>query len=182
MKMAMHSKREMPLMDDSDDEEMQFQVTKDQMGQPVKKQRIRETDDMETMFDKDGKFFKEVLEIDRTNMTDSQYVQTMISNAKQFFNIDRGSKDLKHANLGDIKSTKIESPYILNHVLYDPSMSEELKKVTPIKGNVKAMVPILREKFALEYEEIGCETKQKYKKLVSNPIKEKRIFGIMTAH
>ena len=61
MKMAMHSKREMPLMDSSDDEEMQFQVTKNEMGRPVKKQRIRETDDMENMFDKDGKFFKEVL-------------------------------------------------------------------------------------------------------------------------
>ena len=100
---------------------------------------------------------------------------------KRFFNIDRGAKEAKAANLGDIKSTKIGIPFILSYPLFDPKMAESEKKQTLIKGNVKAIVPIMREKFALEYEEIGTETKEKYTKMVETPLKEKRIFGILTA-
>jgi len=39
----------------------------------------------------------------------------------------------------------------------------------------------MREKFSLEYEEIGNESKEKYKKVQQAPIKEKRVFGILTA-
>jgi hypothetical protein len=60
-------------------------------------------------------------------------------------------------------------------------MSLAQKKITMARGNVKAVVPIMREKFALEYEEVGTITKQKYKKTNQSMIKEKRIFGIMTA-
>jgi hypothetical protein len=51
-----------------------------------------------------------------------------------------------------------------------------------MKGNVKAMIPLMREKFTLLYEEIGSVTKEKYKKIGSSTLREKRIFGIMTAH
>lgn len=51
-----------------------------------------------------------------------------------------------------------------------------------MKGNVKAMIPLMREKFTLLYEEIGSITKEKYKKVSSAPLREKRIFGLMTAH
>lgn len=82
-------------------------------------------------------------------MTDQEYVAWQIKVMKKFFDLDRGAKEEKKANLGDIKSTKIESPYILNYTMYDPAMSSEEKKRQPLLANVKAVIPILREKFML---------------------------------
>lgn len=84
-----------------------------------------------------------------------------IKQNKCFFNVDRGHTDAKKANLGDIKSTKIESPHILSYPLFEQNQD----KSKMIKGNVKAMVPLMREKFTLVYEEIGTVTKEKYKKV-----------------
>jgi len=50
-----------------------------------------------------------------------------------------------------------------------------------MSGNIKAMIPLMREKFALEYEEIGNLSKEKYRKVAQISLKEKRVFGIMTA-
>lgn len=84
------------------------------------------------MFLRDDEFFKKHLNINKAEMTDEDYVNLSIKIAKNHFQIDRGSTEAKKANLGDIKSTKIDSPYILNYQLYDSNMSEEMKKVTPI--------------------------------------------------
>lgn len=67
------------------------------------------------MFSKDELFFNKLLNIDKLTLTDEEYVQMKIKQNRNFFNVDRGHQDAKKANLGDIKSTKIESPYILNH-------------------------------------------------------------------
>lgn len=74
------------------------------------------------MFKRDDKFFQKIMKIDKTEMTDEEYVQLQIKTAKNHFNIDRGSSEAKKANLGDIKSTKIESPYILSYSLFDAKM------------------------------------------------------------
>jgi hypothetical protein len=138
---------------------------------------------MEEIFENfDSKFFKKILEIDRAKFcTDEQYVDWQIKMTEQMFKIDRGASDAKKANLGDIKSTKIESPFILSHPLYDPKLPEHLKATTLISGNIKAIVPIMREKFKLEYDKEGSLAHQRYKKTNTSSIKEKRIFGILTA-
>ena len=133
------------------------------------------------MFVRDDKFFRKMMHIDKTDMTDEEYVQLCIKTAKNHFNIDRGCSEAKKANLGDIKSTKIESPYILSYSLFDPKLEEKQKSETLISGNIKAMIPLIREKFALEYEEIGTISKERYKKVSQISLKEKRIFGILTA-
>lgn len=136
---------------------------------------------MEDIFENDSKFYKEVLKVDKDQMTDQQYVDYMIATNKQYFNMDRGATDAKKINLGDIKSTKIESPFILNHSLYDQNIKDEKEKRSkPIFGNIKAMIPIMREKFFLEYEEVGQVQKPRYRKIAQETIKEKRVFGIMT--
>lgn len=43
------------------------------------------------------------------------------------------------------------------------------------------MIPLIREKFALEYEDIGIIQKEKYMKIDQIKLSEKRIFGILTA-
>ena len=43
------------------------------------------------------------------------------------------------------------------------------------------MIPLMREKYALEYEVVGSISKQRYRKLDQISLKEKRIFGILTA-
>jgi hypothetical protein len=60
-------------------------------------------------------------------------------------------------------------------------MDSTLKTQTLISGNIKAMIPLIREKFALEYEEIGTISKEKYRKADQINLQEKRVFGIMTA-
>ena len=80
-----------------------------------------------------------------------------IKQAKTFFNIDAGHSEAKKAHLGDIKSTKIESPGILYDFLFDKNMTFEQKQNTILFANVKAMIPLIREKFLLEYEDLDFE-------------------------
>lgn len=169
-------------MDDSDDEETQI-VCQDIDGQGIKKRlKTKSLEEMEDIFENDSKFYKEVLQVDKSQLTPEQYVDYVININKQLFQMDRGASDAKKTNLGDVKSTKIESPYILSHPLFDPSTTDEqVKKQTPIYGNIKAMIPIMREKYFLEYEEVGNIQRPRYKKIALDPIKEKRVFGIMTA-
>ena len=98
-------------MDDSADEEMQIDSNFAKTS--------KEDEEMGKMFSHDEKFFNKLLNTDKLTLTDEEYVQFKIKQNKNFFNVDRGHTDAKKANLGDIKSTKIESPYILNHALFD---------------------------------------------------------------
>ena len=50
-----------------------------------------------------------------------------------------------------------------------------------IAGNLKAIVPLMREKFSLQYEEIGGISRERYRKISTEPLLEKRIFGILSA-
>jgi hypothetical protein len=169
----------MPIMDSSDDEETTINMQIDK--NPAKRQKTKESDDLEQIFANDDRFFKEVLQVDRSEMTDQEYVAWQIKVMKKFFDLDRGAKEEKKANLGDIKSTKIESPFILNHSLFDPKLTNEEKKKTPLIANVKAVVPILREKFMLVQDEIGGQVRDVYKKVNQNALDETLAFGIVTA-
>ena len=101
------------------------------------------------IFDRDDEFFRKVLNIRKEDLTDDEYVKMCIKQAKSFFNQDRGNTDGKKTNLGDIKSTKIESPFILNKPLYDCKLSQADREKTMISGNLKAIIPLMREKFYL---------------------------------
>lgn len=79
------------------------------------------------IFERDDEFFRKVLNIRKEDLTDDEYVRLCIKQAKSFFNQDRGNTDGKKTNLGDIKSTKIESPYILRKPLFDSKMSQEAR-------------------------------------------------------
>ncbi len=48
-------------------------------------------------------------------------------------------------------------------------------------GNVKALIPVLRERQSLEYE-LNEPQKVRYKRGEKSFIKEKRIFGVLTPH
>jgi len=75
-------------------------------------------------------------------------------------------------------------PQVLTHQFYDPSKASDrvYKRTTPIYGTIKAMLPLLRESFVREQEEVSeVDIRDKFKKVSSRPIIEKRIFGIMTA-
>jgi hypothetical protein len=52
------------------------------------------------------------MEID-TSLPDQEYVQISIKQAVRLFNQERGKKETKTANLGDIKSTNLKTPRIL---------------------------------------------------------------------
>ena len=70
------------------------------------------------------------------------------------FNKERGRDETKRANLSDMKSTRIDVPMILQIPLLSP---EELSHVnraqTIIYANVKALIPLMREKLIVEEDE-----------------------------
>lgn len=50
-------------------------------------------------------------------------------------------------------------------------------------GNLKAIIPLVREKFFLEQEEVAKDQfRDRYKKISCEAIYEKRIFGILTCY
>ena len=55
-----------------------------------------------------------------------------------------------------------------------------------MRGNIKAMIPLMREKFSAHYEDNGSasyDSKQnKYRKVETLKLSEKRIFGILTKY
>ena len=58
----------------------------------------------------------------------TEYVNRVIKYAEDLFKQDRGQKETKRANLGDIRSTKIRTPEILQKPIYN--CSEEQKATT----------------------------------------------------
>ena len=113
-------------------------------------------------------------------MKPGEYVNRVIRHVEALFKQDRGRKEAKKANLGDIRSTKIRTPEILRDAVYDCSnQSQEYKASTYVSGNIKAIVPLFREK--LSSDDPGFNL-TKFKRGQVLPIKEKRIFGILTAN
>jgi hypothetical protein len=53
------------------------------------------------------------------------------------------------------------------------------KTETIISGNVKALIPLMRERLILDYDE---SNKARYMRGDKMPIVEDRIFGVMTKH
>lgn len=74
------------------------------------------------MFARDDKYFKDFFKVD-SELSNEKYVKMCIKQARTFFNIDAGHSEAKKAHLGDIKSTKIESPGILYDFLFDKNMT-----------------------------------------------------------
>ena len=74
---ALNCDRNQPIMDDDSDEEMKYEINADQdeNGTPYKKLKTKENDNVEDMFLRDDKFFSNVLNIDKTELTDEEYVK-----------------------------------------------------------------------------------------------------------
>ena len=93
------------------------------------------------------------LEID-PQLPDDQYVLAFKDKVVDIFNKERGRDETKRANLSDMKSTRIDVPMILQIPLLSP---EELSHVnrtqTIIYANVKALIPLMREKLIVEEDE-----------------------------
>ena len=71
--------------------------------------------------------------------------------------------------LGDVQSTDVQLPQIIKDSIYDIKSPEKLM----VKGNVKAIIPLTREWFKVGEGE-------KYNKFDHKPLKEQRIFGIIS--
>ena len=60
-------------MDDDSDEEMKFDISHDE-NSGRKKLKTKENDNLEDMFIRDDEFYAKVLNIDKTELTDEEYV------------------------------------------------------------------------------------------------------------
>ena len=83
-----------------------------------------------------------------TQLEASVYVNRVIKYAENLFRQDRGRQDTKRANLGDIRSTKIRTPEVLQKPIYN--CSEDQKATTYVHGNIKAIVPLFRERLSCD--------------------------------
>ena len=82
--------------------------------------------------------------------------------------------------MGDTYSAKIETSLIIQQHLLDYDQLQCIdRKDTMIYGNVKAMIPLVRERLGLEFEP-NNDQKAKYKRGALEPLRESMAFGIMT--
>ena len=115
-----------------------------------------------------------------TNLNPKEYVNRVIRYAEGLFKEDRGRSDTKRANLGDIKSTQITTPEIIQKLIYSCATDEE-KAHTYVTGNIKAIIPLFRERLTCDEASSTNVNLVKFKRGPIIPICEKRIFGILTA-
>lgn len=83
-----------------------------------------------------------------TSMNSKDYVEKKIKYAEEMFAQDRGHRDSKRANLGDIRPTTIRTPEILQKPLY--SCAEADKSQVYVSGNIKAIIPLFRERLTCD--------------------------------
>ena len=120
-----------------------------------------------------------LMDIDPT-VSNEEFVRLSIERAKKLFRKEAGRADAKRANLGDIKSTRVNIPPILQQPLF--SCSEKEAANTMISGNIKAIVPLFREKLRCEDTPDSNPNLVKFQRGQLEPLYEKRIFGVLTAH
>ena len=112
-----------------------------------------------------------------SHLSDKEYVEIFKTNVVKIFNKERGKNEAKKANLSDTKNTIIENSVILNHQIFDTS-SDNNPQTKMVRGNVKAIIPLFRERLSIETDE--TQMKIKYKRGSKIPINEELIFGILT--
>lgn len=112
-----------------------------------------------------------------TQISKEDYLKLFVQYVSDMFNKERGKDDTKKASLGDIKSTQVETCLIIQKDVVENKAHID-RFNTVITGNVKALIPIQRERLSMECE--GDQSKVRYRKGEKSYIKEKRIFGIMT--
>ena len=114
-----------------------------------------------------------------TSLNPKEYVERKIKYAEDMFKQDRGHRDSKRANLGDIRPTTIRTPEILQKTLYRCADSEKSQEY--VSGNIKAIIPLFREKLTCDEASHTNANLLKFKRGQVEPISEKKIFGILTA-
>jgi hypothetical protein len=82
---------------------------------------------------------------DPSEVTPKEYIRMFIEYVTDIFNKERGRDETKKANLGDIKSTQIDTALIIQQPLRNGSSSSNITDEV-IMGNVKALIPVLRER------------------------------------
>ena len=89
----------------------------------------------------------ELQDIDPT-ISNEEYVELSMKQAKKIFWKECGRTDTKRANLGDIKSTRVNIPQVLQTPIF--TCSQKDAATTYISGNIKALIPLFREKLRCE--------------------------------
>lgn len=132
---------------------------------------------MMDMLERDEKIFQMITQ----GKSEAQYVEESIKRAEKYFNLDVKSQKENKGKMGYVMGTRVDTPDILKKPLFNPSLSLAERKKTAVWGNLKAIVPLMREKFIPENVKIGNVDKPRKRKMGSEPLREKRIFGLFTA-
>lgn len=93
-------------------------------------------------------------------LSDQEYVELFRKNVVKIFDKERGRCEAKRANLSDTKNTRIENSIILNHSIFDRPNSQAPENFI-IRGNVKAIIPLYREKLSLEADDLNMKVRYK---------------------
>ena len=152
-----------PLLTNCEDD---FEESKSEKQPLLSRDMYDEEDQEQTL----GVFAK--LMRQQKNVSDQDYVKMFIDYVIDIFNKERGKDETKKANLADIKSTQVDTCSIITQAL-------ECDAKNLAVGNVKALIPLQRERLKLEWDQ---QQKMRYKKGENVPLKEKRIFGILTPY
>ena len=97
---------------------------------------------------------------------------------RELFYLERGKTSSKKLNMGDTYSAKIETSVILQQHLLDADQRTCIDpESTMLYGNVKAVVPLVRERLGVE---LDSEYRPKYRRSELVPLRESMAFGIVT--
>jgi len=119
-------------------------------------------------------------------MSPEQQIKLIIDNVRTLFEKERGKDAAKKLNLRDVMTTRVETADLLQQPLISEDVIKSINRhETIIRGNVKAMIPLFRERLQLEYVQDPAgsnDLKPRYKRGTLEPLYEKKIFGILTPY
>lgn len=110
---------------------------------------------------------------------DKEIVRQFVEQTKELMDREKGKSIAKKLNLGDTISSRIEASVIIQEPLIKTEYQKCIdRKTTLIYGNVKAIIPLCRER--LELEEIDDTGKTRYRRGHMEPLDERMCFGVLT--
>lgn len=93
------------------------------------------------------------LSVDPT-LSDREYVKRFTEKVERIFNSERGRDEAKKQNLSDVKSTQIDNSIIIQKPLLEEKELRDINKTqTMVYGNVKAVIPLMRERLMVELDD-----------------------------
>ena len=112
-------------------------------------------------------------------LSDEEQIKLFVGQTTELFQKERGKSVAKKNNYGDTISTQVETSVIIQQHLISPDALKCIEREkTMIYGNVKACIPLCRQKLRAEFSKKAGAPRYRKDELIA--IDEEMAFGIVT--